>query len=255
MINAILGGDFLHVGFRYCKKFTNLQNKQLNILFVSYALPNSDYNTAQKNALRKCFNVKKIVELTPDYDFKDKIDVIFVNGGYYLTSLVDKLVQSGHDKKIEQLVNSGVLYIGESTGALIAGNYSHRYLFEDTREEEVKLRFTGFKFINSVIIPHCSKYRFPKVLDGIHEQDMSVRVPNKTSKGLSPLYRNLKIIKQLKSLHEEYVALKENEVVVIKNGDYKILKYDWSKIPIVENSPNMYENKIANEINKDKRNA
>lgn len=251
-MKVMLSGDFINVGSRFCDDFLVSADEKLNVLFCAYAFENgTEYNNAQKMALKRAFNVNKIIDLTEDYDFKDKIDVIFVNGGYGIANLVEKLVKSGHDKKILELVKNGTIYIGESSGAKIAGDYSVPQVFEDIEEDLETLNkrrknFKGFHFVDGVVLTHMSRYRFPKNYSDIATP--TYRILNRTSKGVNPLAKNLGIIRVLRSMNVKYITIRENEVLIINNNQIKRKTLEWSKLKIMENVITKDEEKIKNII-------
>jgi peptidase E len=250
-MNILLCGDFLHTGYQFCKCFNVPKDKKVNILFCTYSLEyGEEYNNATKLALHRAFNVGKIIPLTPNYDFSDQIDVICINGGKDLNNLIVKLNSVDHVQKIKQLVENGAIYIGISSGAIIAGDYSMPQLFEGEISKENELlrkNFAGFKFIPQVFVPHTSKYRFPYNFD-IPFNFPTYRIHNTTSQGINPLYRNLKLIKTIKSLNKTPLSIKENEVFVITPSKQGKLVFNWSHIPVKENIVTKDEEKIKNLI-------
>jgi len=117
-MKALLCSSFRYMGNFFVPHLKMKDRKNLTILFVDYALQDEEYSNQNKEKLKSTFNVGKIIDLKPDYDFKDNIDIIFVNGG--LTDvLIEKLYKYNQFEIIKRLVfGKDVLYIGESAGQI-----------------------------------------------------------------------------------------------------------------------------------------
>ena len=102
-------------------------------LFCTYADENApSYVDKIKKNLSKVFD--NFINLTPDYDFKDKIDCIFMCGGN-IFELIWKLKKYNQFDKLKQMVEEGVLYVGDSAGSelcakdnLFVADFEHRKL-------------------------------------------------------------------------------------------------------------------------------
>ncbi|MDT2865518.1 Type 1 glutamine amidotransferase-like domain-containing protein [Vagococcus carniphilus] len=90
-------------------------------------------------------------------DFKEQIkasDIIFVAGGntFYL---LQELRRSGADKLIEEHINSGKLYIGESAGSIIMSPDTDYIKEMDEPEKAPQLKSTAaFNFVDIYPLPH-----------------------------------------------------------------------------------------------------
>lgn len=164
-MKALLCSSFRYMGNFFVPYLEMNKEKKLTVLFINYALPDEEYSNQNKEKLKSNFNVGEIIDLKPDYDFKDDIDIIFVNGG--LTDvLIEKLYEYNQFETIKSLIfNKDVLYIGESAGSDFAGDYVHYNLYEGFERnykliekygEEV---FEGLRIINKMIVTHACKYR------------------------------------------------------------------------------------------------
>lgn len=108
--------------------------------------------------------------------FKD-IDAIFVTGGnsYYL---LYHTRASGFDRIAKEMVNNGVVYIGSSAGALLAGkNIDIARKLDDPSLVNMS-DFTGLGLVDYAIMPHIDN---PKYKSGIEEtilawQEKSARI-------------------------------------------------------------------------------
>ena len=158
-MNLLLYSDFSNTPKNeLINYFGNLENK--TCLFCSYADEDAhSYIKREKNALSKVF--ENIIDLTPNYQFKDKIDCIFVSGGFNF-ELSYKLKKYNQFNKIKNLVEKGVLYIGNSAGSVMAGvDFEFTLDYEPPRFElEIATNKYGFGFINNNILVHFSKYIF-----------------------------------------------------------------------------------------------
>jgi dipeptidase E len=69
----------------------------------------------------------------------EKVDIVFVAGGnsFYL---LEKVLESGFDKIIKELVERGVTYVGSSAGAILAGPSIEPVKTLDDPSEAQKLR-------------------------------------------------------------------------------------------------------------------
>jgi len=247
-MKVMLAGDFINTGSRLCAEFNVPKDKKMTVLFCNYPFESgTEYNNAQKNALKRAFNVEKIIDLTEDCDFADKIDIIFVNGGYGIFNTVKKFVDFQQDKKIIELVKNGAIYIGESTGSLLACNFCYPPIY-DTGDgllldmEEKYKNFKGLNFVDKSLIVHMSKYRFPKnFVDG---NAPTYRIINRFSSGKNPLKAGLKMMHTLRQKQIPYFSIAENEVYII-NGDRQYKKsLKWNHLPVKENIVTSAEKKI-----------
>lgn len=120
-MKALLCSSFRYMGNFFAPSLKLDKHRKLTVLFISYALEDEEYINQNKNMLLSTFNIKKIIDLKPDYEFKDKIDIIFVNGGL-ADVLIEKLFLYNQFEIIKNLVfNKNVIYIGESAGSDFAG--------------------------------------------------------------------------------------------------------------------------------------
>ena len=226
--------------------YLEMKDKEnLTILFVDYALPDEEYSNQNKEKLKSTFNVGKIIDLKPDYDFKDDIDIIFVNGG--LTDvLIDKLYEYDQFKTIKKLVfDKNILYIGESAGSDFAGDYIHYDLYEGFKRNYNLIEkygdkvFEGLRIINKMIVTHACKYRVRISEDGEYYR--------------SPYSQQqcddcLKTIDILKNKNIDYETIGNNEALLVIDNEYKKIVYDWSRFPIKELELSEHEKKLKAKV-------
>ena len=228
-MKLLLCSDFKNVGYRYLKKFFDL-SKTHTCLFIDYANEDfegdADYTSSSMEKIRE--NNFNIVALTQNFNFNQKIDMIFVRGGN-TTKLVHLLHKFGQFEKIKSLVlNESVLFVGESAGAVLAGSDTEWTLDSEPYDIDVKNEFgknvlLGFDFVKSLVFVHCSKYRFPYGSE--FEDKRVVRLPN-------TLYYRFYLADRKKYKNEKFITIGNNQVYFQNDGEPKIMTFDWSKIPI-----------------------
>lgn len=210
-MNLLLYSDFSNTPKNELTEyFGNLKNKIC--LFCAYADEDAhSYIKREKNALSKIF--ENIIDLTPNYKFKDKIDCIFISGGYNF-ELSYKLKKYNQFDKIKNIVKSGVLYIGNSAGSVMAGvDFEFTLNYEPPRFElEIDSNKYGFGFIKNNVLVHFSKYIYS--------------VKSQTLAKEEGYINHLKV----KYIHPDYITIPNNGVAIVKDNKIKIKKYSWNKI-------------------------
>ena len=226
-MKLLLCSDFKNIGYKYLDRFLDLDKKN-NCLFIGYASDDfGDVNAEPSSSMLRLESVNcNVIELNENYNFSDKIDLIFVRGGN-TTKLIHLLKKFNQFDKIKNLAENGVLYIGESAGSVLAGSDTEWTLRTEPYEFDLKKEYgenalKGYGFVDKLIFVHCSKYRFP--FTGEVEGDSNIRIYNDI------FYKDYLEDRKLydKNL---YITLGNNQVLYENNGEKKILTYDWSKIP------------------------
>lgn len=210
-MNLLLYSDFSNTpNDELTEYFGNKKNK--TCLFCAYADEDAhSYISREKKTLSKVF--ENIIDLTPNYNFRDKIDCVFISGGFNF-ELSYKLKKYNQFAKIKKLIEDGVLYIGNSAGSVMAGvDFEFTLNYEPPRFElDIATNKYGFGFIRNNVLVHFSKYIF------------SVK---KQALELENSYTNhLKV----KLKHPEYLTIPNNGVAIVKGNKIKIKKYSWNKI-------------------------
>lgn len=95
-----------------------------------------------------------------------KFDLIWVNGGNGFC-LRYAMRRSGFDKVIQEVVDSGVVYGGESVGAIVAGDSLKGDELADEPSFTPEVIFEGLGLISDYILPHTDSPRFSKVMDEV----------------------------------------------------------------------------------------
>lgn len=147
------------------KWFIDEDRKKLQGLHVPYF--EVDIKNKKQNSLRK--------ELKA-------CDAVFVSGGnsFYL---LEKSLESGFDKVIKELIGKGVIYIGASAGACIAGPSLEPIQTLDEPDKALNLKsFDSFGLVDFVVLPHFGKEKYiPKyetILDKYQHKFRLVKLTN-----------------------------------------------------------------------------
>lgn len=95
-------------------------------------------------------------------------DVLWFNGGntYYLRWAVAK---SGMDKILENLLDTGIVYGGDSAGTILVGPTLKYYDRADDPGEVQEIIYDGLRFIDIAILPHWGSGEYDHVLGGIED--------------------------------------------------------------------------------------
>jgi peptidase E len=168
--------------------------------------------------------------------------MIFVNGGK-TEDLIEKLLKFKQLEKIKQLIQfQDVLYIGDSAGSVLFGNYSKSDLFSYSEKNPNIINiygedaYDGLKIINKMIVPHYSEYRFQR-----SEVDKTI---------CRALYSDVKRqmiidkVEVLKRNNVEFDTIANNEAIFVINDKIEKLKYDWSNLPIIESKLTNHEKEL-----------
>ena len=93
-------------------------------------------------------------------------DVIWVGGGnvFYLRWLAKK---SGFDKVIVELCKEGVIYGGDSAGAILAGPTIDHFQPADTPENAPLIVLEGLNLTQIVVVPHYDHTKYAPIMIGI----------------------------------------------------------------------------------------
>jgi dipeptidase E len=100
-------------------------------------------------------------------DEMKNIDIIFVAGGntFYLLQEAKK---SGFDKLAKELVDKGMVYVGSSAGAVLAGPNIEAVKTIDEPSKATELKsYEGLGLVDFVVLPHFGEEEFKKGYDEI----------------------------------------------------------------------------------------
>ena len=97
-------------------------------------------------------------------------DVIFVSGGntFYL---LEKVKESGFDKVILSLIEKGVIYVGSSAGAILAGPSIEPAKDLDDPSKAPNLKsYEGLGLVDFIILPHYGKEKYKEKYQKIMDE-------------------------------------------------------------------------------------
>jgi dipeptidase E len=153
--NLNLGNKFLELVGKSAGKI-----KVLYIPTASNVEKDRSYTEINKQEIiRVGIKKENLVEFdldkNPDYGLLRNIDSIFVEGGntFYLLSRVR---QTGFGKKILELVNAGVVYVGVSAGSILACK-DIKVAEPFDRNDYIIKDFEGLGLTNKIIVPHFQR--------------------------------------------------------------------------------------------------
>jgi dipeptidase E len=130
-------------------------------------------------------------------DFKN-IDVIFIAGGN-IFYLLEKTLESGFFELVKELVEKGVVYIGSSAGAVLAGPDIDIIRGLDDPNEAPNLKnTTGLKLVDFIILPHYG--------EGIFK------------------VKTIEIYKQWKNSNYKIIPLTNRQAVIVEENKYRIIE-------------------------------
>ena len=149
----------------------------------------------------KGFNVKDVdikgkTEQELLEELKD-VDIIFVAGGntFYL---LEKSRESGFDKIVKELIQKGVIYVGSSAGATLAGPDIEPIKTLDDPSKAPSLKsFNGLNLVDFIILPHFEE-------------------KNRKEYG--------EIIRENSEKGYKLIILTDNQAVVVEGEEFKIVE-------------------------------
>ena len=227
IMKLLLCSDFSGVGYKYVKKFFS-NTKGLRCLFIGYAQEDEE-ELESGGALRLKNMGINVVSLTKNYEFNEKIDIIFVRGGN-TTRLLHYLREYNQFDKIKALVETNdILYIGSSAGAVLCGTDTEWTLPSEPYEFNLKSLYgenalLGFGWIKKLVFVHCNKYRLCWSFEKQNENDIFRTL----DKECYPAFlEDKKIYKR-----HEYLKINNNQAYLIDGESEKMYTYNWSHLPI-----------------------
>lgn len=213
---------------RFMSKFFDLSEPH-KCLFVGYANEDKDFSVNDSSAadILKDQNFE-LVALDENYKFDEKIDLIFVRGGN-TTQLIHYLKKYNQFEKLKKMAESGVVFAGQSAGAILAGADTEYTLVAEPYGVDLKKLYgtdalKGYGFVDKMIFVHASKYRMCRKGE-MAEGEQPFRT---LDTDCYPAYR-----KDLKRFSkDEFIRIGNNQVYLVDGGKKRILTFDWSKIPV-----------------------
>lgn len=166
------------------QKFSNFVGKPLTEIKLGLIFNSKDYKPAEerKAKLDEHFayyqnlgiQIEEIDlrEYSESADILKKFkefDVLWLNGGnsFYLRLI---LAESGADKVLSEAIESGVVYGGDSAGALVAGPTLKHFEAADDASVVSRVIYDGLGFTDTVILPHWGSEEYGHILEGIEQK-------------------------------------------------------------------------------------
>lgn len=228
-MKLFLCSNFKYLAPKFLPKFFDLSKKH-NCLFIPYADEDKDFVSESTVEFLQIlgFNVFHLYE---EYKFENKNDMIYVKGGN-TTQLLHYLRKYNQFEKIKEMVESGVLFAGQSAGAVVAGSDTEWTLESEPYDFDMKSEFGknalhGFKFLNKLIFVHASRYRFPFSPEIENAGRSDFRVKN-------DFFYKAYLKERKQNKNKPFIVLKDNEAF-LQNGDNgKIVSFDWKNYPVLD---------------------
>lgn len=189
----------------YLPEFIKGDPKKLKLIFIPTAAnPYTDKWFAKSDR-------KKLIEFgfeINELDLKDQTpekleialrdaDIVYVTGGnsFYLLYWVNV---SGFDKIIKKLIAGGVIYVGSSAGACIAGlNIEPIKAFDDSDGTPELKSFSALGLVDFNILPHYGKEKYKD--------------------------KNAAAILESEKLGYKMIPLTDEQSIIVEDDNYKII--------------------------------
>ncbi len=106
----------------------------------------------------------------------ERFDLIWVAGGnvFYLRQMMRR---SGLDRVLKEIINSGVVYGGESAGAAVVGPSLLGFELADDLEKIDEVIYEGVGLVDFVPLPHWGSVEYQSALEAIRKGFLEKGVP------------------------------------------------------------------------------
>jgi len=113
--------------------------------------------------LRK-YQEKELLEKLSNFD------LIYAAGGNCFV-LLEEMRNSGFDKIIGELLDKGVIYLGQSAGSSVMGSSIEPLQLMDSKPDVTSLKnFDGLGFIDFVFVPHHKSEKYAEKVDNVKKK-------------------------------------------------------------------------------------
>lgn len=228
-MRLFLCSNFKFLAEKFLPRFFDMSKKH-NCLLVGYADDGGDFYSESNTIFLENLGFN-VFHLDENYSFSDKLDMIFVKGGN-TTQLIHYLKKYNQFEKIKQLVLDGVLYVGQSAGAIVAGSDTEWTLKSEPYSVDLKKEYgenalLGFGFINKLVFVHASKYRFPfsDEIDNAGRSDFKVK---------NTFFYKDYLRERKENQTKPFIVLKDNGAFLKDETSEKMVFFDWSKYPLLD---------------------
>lgn len=228
-MKLLLCSNFKYLASKFLPRFFDMTKKH-SCLFVPYADEDKDFVSESTVEFLNDLNFD-VFHLNENYKFDKQIDMIYVKGGN-TTQLLHYLRKFGQFEKIKKMVEKGVLFVGQSAGAIVAGSDTEWTLESEPYDFDMKSEFgenslLGFGFINKLVFVHASKYRFPFSPEIINAGRSDFRVKN-------DFFYKAYLKERKQNKDKSFIVLKDNEAYLQNENIGNIVRFDWSSYPVLE---------------------
>lgn len=188
--------------------------EEAKVLFVPFADETNKYYIALcKQALLLAGIKKSNISTLSSHTHKTaKADVIFVSGGN-VCKLKDALTQIDWLQEIKERIEKGVIYIGDSAGAVILGQTIEHTLDWEPYESQLD-NYNGLGVLDKSVVVHYSLKKYAGEKGVVKEQECYDAH-----------------VKQVKFLGKKNcITVANNQVIVICGGKQRSKFLTWRKI-------------------------
>lgn len=147
------------------EEFYKLLDKEIDtikVLYITTAIDGEDDSDISwideefKTILDLGIKKENIKEYKMDYEIDLSLyDMIYMIG-WNTFYLLKKIRDTKFDIKLKEAINNSIVYVGSSAGSIILGNTIELALAYDKNDVNL-VDFTGFKLIDSIIVPHANR--------------------------------------------------------------------------------------------------
>ncbi len=198
----------------YIKRYFKINPKTAKVLFVPFADTENKYYLALCKQALMLSGIQKsnISTLTSHTHKTAKFDIIFVSGGN-VCQLKEKLEQIDWLNEIKNRILNGVLYIGDSAGAVLLGNTIEHTLEWEPYQNKLQ-NYKGLNIIDKGVVVHYSLLRYSGK-NGLVEEPEGFEAH----------------VKQTQFLGENnFLTIANNQVIIGRKGKLKNKFFSWRKI-------------------------
>ena len=228
-MNLFLCSNFKFLAPKFLSRFFDF-SRRYKCLFIGYADEDKDFYS---ESTVKFLNELDFDVVCLDECFKsvENFDMIYVKGGN-TTQLLHYLKKYNQFEMVKTMVEQGVLFAGQSAGAIVAGSDTGWTLNSEPYDIDIRKIFGknalfGFGFLNKIIFVHASRYRFPVSAEMENAGRNDFKVSNK-------FFYSAYLKERKRNQDKNFIVLKDNEAF-LKNGDVEeFVRINWSKYPVLE---------------------
>lgn len=173
MKKMFLASSFKDVASIFARFESNLMGKRVTFIPTASTVEKVVfYVDSGRKALEKLGVIVDVLDVstaTAD-EIQDKLrnnDFIYITGGNTFF-LLQELKRTGADKMIEEEVNNGKLYIGESAGAMVVSqNIEYAQKMDSVKKAPDLINYDALGLVDFYTVPHYESAPFKKVAQSI----------------------------------------------------------------------------------------